>query len=106
VELRALLIALASLILALIAAGDRLWPANRYWRVAMTAIVLGLAYTIFSEWLNVAARGTWTYSERMPVLPLFSFNLGLSPLLQWIIVPVLGFYIARSMPERYRPASP
>jgi len=95
-----LLIALASLILALITAGDRRWPGNGYWRVAMSAIVLGLAYTIFSEWLNVAARGTWTYSERMPVLPLFSFNLGLSPLLQWIIVPVLGFCIARSMTER------
>jgi hypothetical protein len=92
-----LMIALASLILALITVGDRRWPASRYLRVAVTAVVFGLAYTIFSEWLNVAARGTWTYSELMPVLPLFSFNLGLSPILQWIIVPGFGFGITRPM---------
>jgi hypothetical protein len=100
-----LLIALASLILALFTVGDRRWPVSRYRRVAVTAIVLGLAYTIFSEWLNVAARGTWAYSERMPVLPLFRFNLGLSPLLQWIVVPLLGFAIARSATERFRRGS-
>jgi hypothetical protein len=100
-----LLIASASLILALVVVGDRRWPAGHYWRVASTAILLGLAYTVFSEWLNVALRGTWTYSERMPVLPLFSFNLGLSPLFQWIIVPGLGFGITRSTTERSHRAS-
>src|SRR5579862_7006671 len=60
-----ILIALASLILALGIAGDRRWPASRYWRVALTTILLGCTYTIFSEWLNVVVRGTWAYSERM-----------------------------------------
>jgi hypothetical protein len=100
-----ILIGLSTLILALVLVGDRRWPASHYRRVAVTAIIFGLAYTIFSEWLNVAGRGTWTYSERMPVLPLFSFNLGLSPLLQWIIVPGLGFGITRSTTERYPRAS-
>jgi hypothetical protein len=85
--------------------GDRRWPAGRYWRVASTAIFLGLGYTVFSEWLNVALRQTWAYSEHMPVLPLFSFNLGLSPLLQWLIVPGLGFDITRSITERFHRTS-
>ena len=101
-----ILIALASLILALVLVGDRRWPVIHYWRIVVIAIALGLAYTIFSEWLNVAARRTWTYSDHMPVLPLFSFNLGLSPLLQWIIVPGLGFGITRSTTERSPRASP
>jgi len=54
----------------------------------------------------VTQRQTWAYSEHMPVLPLFSFNLGVSPLLQWTIVPVLGFCIARLTTERYRRTSP
>lgn len=100
-----LLIASATLILALVMVGDRRWPAGRYWRVASTAILLGLGYTVFSEWLNVALRQTWAYSEHMPVLPLFSFNLGLSSLLQWIIVPGLGFGITRSITEPYHRTS-
>jgi hypothetical protein len=99
-----IVIALISLILGLVIVGDRRWPAGRYWRVASTAILLGLAYTIFSEWLNVRVRATWAYSEHMPVLPLLGFRLGLSPLLQWIIVPGLGFSITRSITERYRRA--
>jgi hypothetical protein len=88
-----ILIALTSLVLALITAGSRRWPDNRYRRVASAAILFGLAYTVFSEWLNVIVRHTWAYSERMPVLPLFGFNLGLSPVLQWVMVPMLGFCI-------------
>ncbi len=91
-----ILIAFISLISAIIIVGDLRWPVSRYWRAAFAAIVIGVAYTIFSEWLNVAARQTWAYSGRMPVLRLFGFALGLSPVLQWIIVPSLGFWAARS----------
>jgi hypothetical protein len=47
--------------------------------------VLGVAYTIFSEYRNVHIRGSWSYSDIMPLVPLL--KVGLVPLLQWIILP-------------------
>ena len=69
------------------------WLARAYWRTAAVSIVLGLAYTVFSEWLNVEVRGSWGYASAMPrVLPL---GTGLSPLLQWVVVPLVAFTWAR-----------
>lgn len=50
-------------------------------------ILLALAYTVFSEWRNVNVTRSWAYSDAMPLLP--PFGTGLTPLLQWIIVPIL-----------------
>jgi hypothetical protein len=50
-------------------------------------------YTVFSEWLNTEVRGSWAYSEFMPVLPVI--DAGLSPLAQWIIIPFAAFWWAR-----------
>src|SRR5205807_9351338 len=58
-------------------------------------LILGVAYTAFSEWLNIVVRQSWAYSERMPLIPLFGFRIGLSPLLQWIIVPATAFGLVR-----------
>src|SRR5713101_7282893 len=49
--------------------------------------VFGVAYTVFSEWRNVTVHSEWTYSDWMPVLSLLGLKIGLSPLLQWAIVP-------------------
>ncbi|MBI4274588.1 MAG: hypothetical protein HY659_07810 [Rhizobiales bacterium] len=92
-----LLIAVSTLALTLVAVGNRNWPRERFWQVAALAIVLGVGYTTFSEWLNINVRTAWAYSERMPVLPLFGFDVGLSPLLQWIIVPAASFAVTRAM---------
>jgi hypothetical protein len=69
------------------------------WRMVLTAIVFGTAYTIFSEWLNVEIRRTWSYTAAMPVLPFL--GTGLTPLLQWLIVPTLALAI---IGRRYRRA--
>jgi hypothetical protein len=50
-------------------------------------LVLGIGYTVFSEWLNVEVRATWTYTAQMPLMP--PLGTGLTPLLQWLIVPTL-----------------
>lgn len=89
------LIALASLTIALVLVGDRDWPARRFIEVAVLTLVFGFGYTVFSEWLNVVGRKSWAYSSLMPVVSVFGFSIGVSPLLQWIIVPVLAFYMAR-----------
>ena len=90
-----LLIALSSLTLALMIVGQSAWPSSRFWQVAGFAIILGIGYTAFSEWVNVVVRASWAYSEWMPVIPLFGFRLGLSPLLQWIVVPAAAFRLVK-----------
>jgi hypothetical protein len=85
-----ILIAGSSLVAALIVAGSRSWPRDGFRIVASLAIAGGLAYTIFSEWLNTEIRGSWAYSEWMPTLPLI--GAGLSPFAQWIVVPALAFW--------------
>lgn len=86
------LIALSSLVIVLIVFNQRTWPNQAYWRVAGAALVVGLGYTLFSEWYNARIVGLWAYSELMPVLP--AVNLGLSPLVQWVVVPLTGFWWA------------
>ena len=89
------LLALASLILALMLTGDRDWPARRFAPVLALTLVFGFGYTVFSERLNVVVRKSWDYSELMPIVPLGGLRLGVSPLLQWIVVPLIAFRVVR-----------
>ena len=84
-----LMIATLSLLTALLLMGDRAWPRERFIPVLIATVIIGLSYTVYSEWLNTVVRQTWAYSNLMPKLP--PFGTGLSPFLQWIIIPSLGF---------------
>ena len=60
----------------------------------LTVILLGLCYTVFSEWLNTQVRQSWSYTEAMPLLP--PLGTGLAPFLQWLIVPGIALgYVRR-----------
>jgi hypothetical protein len=73
-------------------------------RVAITALILGLAYTFSSEWWNVEVRRAWQYAPNMPrVLPL---GTGLTPLLQWLVVPTLALAAASFAARRPRGRAP
>jgi hypothetical protein len=89
-----LLIATAALLLSLALLGKG-WPDNQtaFRRVAMAAIMAGIGYTIFSEWLNIVVRQSWSYSELMPVIP--GLGTGLSPIAQWLVVPSTAFWWAQ-----------
>lgn len=65
------------------------WPDQNYTEVAAATIFAALCYTVFSEWLNVEVRAEWAYRDIMPLVP--PFGTGLTPLLQWIIVPTAAF---------------
>ena len=75
---------------ALLIVGDPRWPQPRFHAVAAVAILGGLAYTVFSEWLNTEIRGSWAYTEAMPQLPFV--GAGISPLAQWIVIPLIAFW--------------
>jgi uncharacterized membrane protein (UPF0136 family) len=88
-----LLIAALALIVALLAVGHRDWPHRRFVPVAVAAVVIGLSYTVYSEWLNTVVRKSWTYSALMPTLPWI--GTGLSPFMQWLVVPTMAFSAMR-----------
>jgi hypothetical protein len=87
-----ILIATVALALSLILLGEPGWPAAGFVRVAVMAMLLGVTYTLFSEWFNVAVLQSWAYSRLMPVIP--PLGTGLSPLLQWLVLPGIGLFIA------------
>ena len=83
------MIATLSLVAALLLLGVNAWPNARFIPVMITTLILSLSYTFYGEWANTVVHQTWTYSNLMPKSP--PLGTGLSPLLQWIIVPALGF---------------
>ncbi len=93
-----LLIAASALSLALVLAGNPRWPQRGFVQVAALTILLATGYTVFSEWLNVVVRASWQYSALMPVLP--GLGTGVSPLLQWAIVPWIALWCARRAARR------
>jgi hypothetical protein len=62
----------------------------------LLAVSFAVGYTIRREWLNVNVRGSWAYVASMPTLPLI--GTGLSPLLQWLVVPSLALRLATRRP--------
>lgn len=80
-----LLIAALSLAPALLIAGRRSWLEGGLAPFAAIVVTFGVGYTIFSEWWNVDIVRRWAYSDLMPRLP---WGTGLSPLLQWLVVPI------------------
>jgi hypothetical protein len=76
---------------------------NRYWHQTNILVngflfsLLGLGYTIYSEMLNVNIKGTWAYTELMPVIPII--EIGGMPFMQWVLIPPVTLWLMRM----YRP---
>ena len=76
-------IALAMFALAGIVLWRADWPASRPWTGGVIVVIGAMAFTAWSEWYTVYRAGSWGYRASMPMI----FGIGLSPLLQWLIVP-------------------
>lgn len=87
------LIGFGALLTALIATRSGSLRKWRWIRVGVVAVLFGLAYTAFSEWMNTVVRAAWVYSEWMPILPVV--RIGLSPVLQWLVVPTAALAVSR-----------
>ena len=85
-------------VLAVLAPFDLHRPNSQ--AVWLLVLIVGLGYTVYSEWFNVSVKRSWAYGPLMPTVPLI--GTGLSPLLQWIIVPavVVRMAVARWPWER------
>lgn len=56
-------------------------------------LAVGIALTIGFEYYYTNISLRWTYSELMPLVP--PFGTGLSPLLQWLTIPLLVLWFTR-----------
>jgi len=74
------------------------WPSARFLPVVCAVTLIGIAYILFSEWLNVEWRGTWAYAAAMPRIPWL--GTGVTPLLQWLLLPPLCLLVARRLVGR------
>lgn len=89
------MIALSSLGLAILALRRWEWPSHGFPAVLLGTTAIGVAYTLFSEWLNVEWRGAWAYAVAMPRLPIL--GTGVTPVLQWLLLPPICLFAARRM---------
>jgi hypothetical protein len=93
------LIAAATYALAAAIARTWLWPLRRPTLGIASSVAAGVAYTAVSEWLNVSVLGSWAYAQAMPVVA----GIGLSPLLQWVVVPLVVLGTLRYSMSRHEP---
>lgn len=59
------------------------WPLSRPLAGGVITVIGAITYTAWSEWYNVYITGSWGYTTDMPTI----LGIGLSPLLQWLILP-------------------
>jgi hypothetical protein len=82
------------------------WPRGKVQQVAALAIPLGIAYTALSEWHNVYVRQSWGYDAAMPTVTILGYEIGVSPLAQWIFVPAAVFAALTLLRDRYLQSDP
>lgn len=91
------LIALAAFGAAMVFSGPK-WLQDAPIKGAQIFIATGLLATVVLEYLNTEIFKRWSYSDAMPRLPLV--GTGLSPVLQWIIVPLIVLWYLRRLESR------
>lgn len=74
-------------------ARSRLWFLKPSTSQMLLFIGVGIALTVGFEYYYTNISLRWTYSELMPLIP--PFGTGLSPLLQWLIIPVLVLWFTK-----------
>ncbi|MEO7474389.1 MAG: hypothetical protein ABIY46_03555 [Gemmatimonadales bacterium] len=70
---------------------DRWWLRGDRGEPLAIFLLAGLLITGALEWLNVYVWRRWTYAPAMPLV----LGIGLTPLLQWLLVPCLTVWLAR-----------
>lgn len=85
-------IALIAYSISALVARDKYWLNKRSASIMTVFLISGLAITVLLEVFATNVYGRWQYSELMPIVPVI--NVGLSPLLQWLIIPPISIWIS------------
>ncbi|WP_051882372.1 hypothetical protein [Parvularcula oceani] len=72
---------------------SRRWITMPSSRKLAVFLAVGLALTVAAEFYATEVAGRWSYADAMPTLPVL--GTGLTPLLQWIVVPLLVVSLGR-----------
>lgn len=67
------------------------WSISRF----LVYLAIGLGITTAVELLAVGTDWGWTYSSLMPLVP--GTNIGLVPVIMWVIIPAATLWLARRM---------
>lgn len=87
------LIAIAAYALAALMTRDPGWIQSPD-RLSMAVYLgIGLAATVFFEYVAVEILHRWQYADAMPLLPLI--GTGIVPMAQWVVVPLATLWLAR-----------
>ena len=89
---------------------DSLWTTgvlarSRSWIYAPTVshvliyLAVGVGLTIGFEYYYTEIAKRFSYSELMPLVP--PFGTGLSPLAQWVVVPLLVIWFTQKFGDRH-----
>ena len=85
--------ALAAFWITAFAAGSRYWIRTPSLRSMAWFLGTGIGLTIGLEYYYTQVSHRWAYADMMPLVP--PFGTGLSPLAQWIVVPLMVVFIVR-----------
>ena len=70
---------------------DSFWIKHLNWKNGLVLMLVGAAIALgFEFW--AFENEAWAYTERMPVVP--ALNIGLSPLLQMMLLPLFTFILS------------
>lgn len=87
--------AFVAYLIAALVTGELRWPVHRPLTGLAVVLVAGELFTIWAEWYNVYVLRSWAYAAGMPTIR----GIGVAPLAQWLVLPVLALTILRN---RYR----
>ena len=92
--------ALGDVVIALMAYWSvAVWRRRRDWlrvygtKECLGFVLVGVSITVAMEWYATLVSQRWEYAPLMPRVPWL--GTGLSPLLQWLILPPLMLWMAR-----------
>jgi hypothetical protein len=68
------------------------WFVRPAWPACIVMLLTGLVIALLVEWVAVYGIGRWSYTANMPLLPML--NVGLSPVLQMLLLPPVIFKAA------------
>lgn len=86
-------IGLAAFWIACVVAGDRQWIVQGRRTPLLVMLFTGVVVTLAFEWLATGPLERWQYAEPMPIIPIV--GVGLTPLLQWLLLPPLIVWLSR-----------
>jgi hypothetical protein len=73
--------------------GSRRWILRPTGRQVLALVAVGVLVSVLMEWLATQVLNRWAYAESMPILPVL--RVGLSPVLQWVLLPPLVVWFVR-----------